>query len=87
MAIAGDSCRGYGLPVIRTVEATIDERGGVHLLEPLTLSRSQRALVTILDEDPAPNADETSRLSEAALAVDWTRPEEEVAWAHLQRAR
>jgi hypothetical protein len=74
-------------PVIKTVEATIDERGGVHLLEPLTLSRSQRALVTILEEGPAPNADETSRRSEAALAADWTRPEEEAAWAHMQRGR
>lgn len=55
---------------MKTVEAMIDERGGVHLLEPLMLSRSQRALVTILDEDPAPEANETARLSEAALAVE-----------------
>ena len=74
-------------PVIKTDEAMIDERGGVQLLEPLTLSRSQRALVTILDEDPAPDVNETARLSEAALAVDWNRPEEEAAWAHLQQAR
>jgi len=65
----------------------VDERGGVHLLEPLTLSRSQRALFTILDEDPAPDANETARLSQAALALDWNRPEEEEAWAHVQQAR
>lgn len=73
--------------VIKTVEAMIDERGAVHLLEPLTLSRSQRALVTILDEDPAPDTNEPARLSETALGVDWNRPEEEAAWAHLQQGR
>ena len=26
-------------------------------------------------------------LSEAALAEDWDRPEEDVAWSHLQPAR
>jgi hypothetical protein len=26
-------------------------------------------------------------LSEAALARDWNRPEEEEAWSHLQQAR
>lgn len=73
--------------MIKTDEAMIDERSGVLLLAPPTLSRSQRALVTILDEDPAPDANETARLSQAALAVDWSRPEEEAAWAHLQQAR
>jgi len=30
---------------------------------------------------------ETALLSEAALAEDWDRPEEEVAWSHLQSAQ
>ena len=28
---------------------------------------------------------ETALLSEAALAEDWNRPEEDAAWAHLQQ--
>ena len=57
------------------------------LTEAVRLTRSQRALVTILDEDPAPEVDETARLSELALAEDWGRPEEDEAWSHLQGAR
>ena len=73
--------------MIRTVEAVVDAQGQVRLAEPVRLTRSQRALVTILDEDPAPEVDETARLSELALAEDWARPEEDEAWSHLQGAR
>ena len=69
--------------MIRTVEAVIDEQGGVRLLEDVQLSARRRALVTILEEPPA-RAEETALLSEAALA-DWNRPEEDAAWAHTQQ--
>ena len=68
--------------MIRTVEAIIDEQGVVLLQETVMLSGSHRALVTILDEEAHINA--TALLSEAALAEDWSRPEEEAAWHHLQ---
>jgi hypothetical protein len=71
--------------MIRTVEAVVDERGGVRLLEPVQLSGARRALVTILEEPPM-DAHETALLSEAALAEDWNRPEEVAAWSHLQPA-
>jgi hypothetical protein len=70
--------------MIRTVEAVIDEEGQVHLLEPVQPSGARRALVTILDERPVARVSETALLSEAALAEDWNRPEEDEAWAHLQ---
>ena len=70
--------------MIRTVEATIDEKGIVRLLEEVELTATRRALVTILEE-PA-FANETALLSEAALAEDWNRPEEDAAWSHLQPA-
>lgn len=73
--------------MIRTVEAVVDEQGHVRLTEAVRLTRSQRALVTILDEDSAPEVDETARLSELALAEDWGRPEEDEAWSYLQGAR
>ena len=68
--------------MIRTVEAIIDERGTVQLQEAVALSAPHRALVTILDEEPHHN--EAALLSEAALAEDWDRPEEDAAWSHLQ---
>lgn len=71
--------------MIQTVEATVDEHGAVRLLETVNLSGTRRALVTILDEAPAPHA-EISLLSEPALAEDWNRPEEDQAWLHLQPA-
>ena len=73
--------------MIQTVEAVIDEHGGIRLLEPVQIDRRHRALVTILDEEPAPSVDEATLLSERALAKDWSQPEEDDAWAHLQQVR
>ena len=70
--------------MIRTVESIIDEKGRVSLLEPVRPSTARRALVTILEEEPIA---ETALLSEAVLAEDWERAEEDAAWAHLQPAR
>jgi len=76
----------YPAKMIQTVEAIVDERGAVRLLEPVRLDRRHRALVTILADEPS-NDHETALLSESALAEDWNRPEEDAAWAHLQPAR
>jgi hypothetical protein len=70
--------------MIRTVEAIVDEQGRVQLAEHVQLPRAQRALVTILDEEPALRVDEITLLSERALAEDWNRPEEDAAWSHLR---
>ena len=73
--------------MIRTVEAVIHENGSVRLLQPVEISGRQRALVTILDEEPASDAHATAFLSESALAKDWNRPEEDDAWSYLQPGR
>jgi hypothetical protein len=73
--------------MIRTIEATIDEHGNVKLAEPVQLSSTRRALVTILEDAPVASEQETALLSEPALAENWNRPEEEVAWLHLQPER
>jgi len=70
---------------MRTVEAVIEPSGEVRLVEPVSLPSPRRALVTILEE--APLVHDTTLLSEAALAEDWNRPEEDAAWAHLQPAK
>ncbi len=68
-----------------TVEAVIDVLGNVTILEPISIPNARRAIVVILDE-PSPAMAETAWLSEAALAEDWLRPEEDEAWSYLQRA-
>ncbi len=65
----------------RTVEAVVESDGSLRLLEDVELKAGARALVTLLGEDDPP---ETALLSEAALAADWDRDEEDEAWAHLQ---
>ena len=47
----------------------------------------RRALVTILEDRQVTSPSESALLSEAALAEDWNRPEEDEAWSHLQRAQ
>lgn len=69
--------------MIQTVEAVIDENGRVHLLRAIRLPSARRALVTILEEEPAVNTLETALLSESALG-DWNKPEEDAAWSYLQ---
>ena len=69
--------------MLQTIEATIDEHGNVRLLEPVQLSEQRGAFVTIL-----PGGSDTSEialLSEAALANDWNRTQEDLAWSHLQQ--
>ncbi len=69
--------------MIRTVEGVIDTNGVVRLLETVPLTGARRALVMILDEEPGVYPNETALLSEAALAEDWNRPEEDAAWSYL----
>jgi len=69
--------------MVRAIEAVIDEQDNIRLLHPAKLRGKCRALVIVLEgEVPA-----TALLSEAALAKDWNRPEEDAAWKHLQRER
>ena len=73
--------------MLRTVEATIDETGKVQLLETISLPSTRRALVTILEDEDDYGSNDVTLMSEAALAVDWNRPEEDEAWAHIQQAK
>ncbi len=70
--------------MIQTVEAVIDEQGRVQLLQNVRLPQVRRALVTILEEKPTATVSETALLSEASLAEDWMKPEEDEAWSYLQ---
>lgn len=67
---------------MQAVRATIDAEGHIHYNEPVRVETPRQALVIFLDED-----NETALLAQSALAVDWLRPEEDAAWAHLQQGR
>lgn len=67
--------------MFKAIEATIETNGEIHLNEPVHLAHSCRAIVTIIEE---PDISETTLLSQQSLSCDWDRPEEDVAWSHLQ---
>jgi uncharacterized protein (DUF1778 family) len=67
----------------RIVEAIVEADGRVRLLEPIELGGARRALLTILDEPAEEAANISALMSEPALS-DWSRPEEDEAWSHLQ---
>jgi hypothetical protein len=69
--------------MIQTVEAVVDAAGHVRLLGEVHVTSPRRALVTVLQE-PAAVPGEATLLAEPALAEDWSRPEEDAAWSHLQ---
>jgi hypothetical protein len=75
-----------GVNMIKTFEAMIDQQGNIRLMQPVHLPKGRRALVTVLEEVADFEIAETALLSEAALAEDWNREEEDRAWAHLQSA-
>lgn len=73
--------RCYTRFVHTTIEAEVDEKGIIRPKEPITLMPGVRVLVTVLE----PPGGETAVLSEASLAADWQRPEEDAASAQLSR--
>lgn len=64
----------------KTIEVEIDDQGAVRPTNPGDSLPHGRALL-IWPTDPI---HETAFLSEASLAVDWLRPEEDEAWAYIQ---
>lgn len=73
--------------MLQTFEAMIDEQGNVRLLESVKLPKVRKALVTVLVDELTASVPETALLSEAALAEDWNRPEEDEAWSYLQQVQ
>ncbi len=66
-----------------TIEAEVDEHGNIRPREHVSLPPGSRLLITVLE----PEAVDTALLSESSLAADWNRPEEDAAWADLNRAQ
>lgn len=59
----------------------VDEHGAIQLAGNVHLTPGQRVVVAV----SLATSCETALLSEAALARDWNRPDEDDAWSHLQQ--
>lgn len=64
----------------KTIEVEIDDSGTVRPMDPAASLPYGRALLVWQTDTPP----ETMLLSEASLAKDWLRPEEDDAWAYMQ---
>ncbi len=76
--------------MLQTYEAVLEPNGHIQFLEntPPALATACRVLVTFTAQEPsADTALCGAELSEAALAEDWSRHEEDAAWAHLQAGK
>ena len=62
-----------------TIEAEVDDKGNIRPKEPVTLTPGSQLLITVVEVP----ASDTALLSEPTLAADWSRPEEDAAWADL----
>ncbi len=79
----------------RIFEATIDADGNIRLLEPVQLPSERRALVTILEEEPAGQNGEASQPRNGEeLVAYWkkegligTRPDISASQKHTRRIR
>lgn len=69
--------------MLQAIEGMTDQEGKLRILGEVTLPKSRRVIITILDEEPSDELTNLALLSEPALAEDWDRPEEEVAWSRL----
>lgn len=76
--------------MLKTHEAVLEPDGHRHFLEavPVMDKVARRVLVTFTQETaPVDTARCGATLSERALAEDWSRNEEEAAWAFLGARR
>ncbi|HOE44064.1 MAG TPA: hypothetical protein PLB25_20895 [Rhodoferax sp.] len=76
--------------MMQTYEAVLQPDGHLQFLDLVAEAHltPRRVLVTFTEEFvPEDTALCGATLSESALAQDWKRVEEDVAWAHLQPAK
>ena len=70
--------------LVKTIE-TLNESDLEKVAEYVALLKLRAKFVPTADL--LSQIDEITLLSEPALAEDWNRPEEDVAWSHLQSAQ
>jgi hypothetical protein len=71
--------------MLQTIEGATDWNGRLRFPELVKFPKHRRVIVTILNEAPPDDIANGALLSEATLAQDWDRPEEDEAWSHLDQ--
>lgn len=66
-----------------TIEAEVDEKGDIRPKEKVNLAPGSKLLITVRE---VAGSGDSALLSEPALSTDWSRPEEDAAWADLGQA-
>ena len=69
-----------------SIEAIVEKDGRIRPLERIRVREGTHAIVTFFPEQDSTVINDTALLSESALS-DWNRPEEDEAWAYLQKGR
>ena len=72
--------------MLPSIEAIVEKDGRIRLLERIQVREGTHAIVTFLPEQDEVVVNDTAILSESALS-DWNRPEEDEAWAYLQKGQ
>jgi len=72
--------------MLSSIEAIVEKDGRIRPLEYVPVREGTHAIVTFLTEPEESALNDTAFLSESALS-DWNRPEEDEAWAYLQKGR
>ncbi|MGI8925408.1 MAG: hypothetical protein ACR2HN_02030 [Tepidiformaceae bacterium] len=73
--------------MMRVLKGEVDDDGRIRVLESVRLECGTTVVVTIDDGDDDLMAADLVILSAPALAKDWSNPEEDDAWSHLQLAQ
>lgn len=66
---------------MNTLHAIIEPNGEVKFLQELDIKKPTKAIITFVEDDQ----NFTEIMSESAFAKDWSKPEEDDAWAYLQQ--
>jgi len=67
---------------LKAIEATVSPDGRIQTADPLPFTQPTKVILTVaIDQDEDLDL---ALASEAALAKDWNREEEDQAWASLQ---
>jgi hypothetical protein len=70
--------------MLAAIEAVVEKDGRLRPLERIAVREGTHAIVTFLTDEQRTN--DMAYLSETALS-DWNRPEEDAAWAYLQKGQ
>jgi len=70
---------------LKAIKATLNPDGRINSDQPLSITRPTRVILTMVTEDGDGESIDLAVASEGAWGKDWNDPNEETAWAYLQK--